>query len=173
MSLFGWVLFDLLNGDFYYYLFHQVGLAGEYFRLMDIGWEKNDELSGWEGDIAKVLLCDGIESEIFFRVIRRRSGLVGQGRIAEFFCSGDHDLDIGIFTMTFGGAFCHGFGHVFVYDDKGVVPVNLVFAGGHGVEVGFQDIMDRFFEIWADDLIPVQLGQCRGDHVLRFFGPGR
>ena len=142
------------NADLQYKFFYQLRLAVADLRLVDIGRKKNDKLTGFETDIAQVVLRDGIKGEVFFLIIGGGRLLPIQGGIAEFFGPRDHDLDIGIVAMAFGVAFLHGLRGIFIDDGEGVVPVDVVFAYGQGVETGGQREVDGFCKMRVDGLVP-------------------
>ena len=130
----------------------------EYFRLVDIGREEYNELAGGQGNIIHCFFGDIIEGEVFFGVIRGSCGLIGQGRISKSFGAGDDDLDVGIIPVTFGVTFGKWFGRKFVYDGKNILSVDLILAGLHSREVCGEAVLNGFFKVRADDLVPVQLG---------------
>lgn len=130
----------------------------EYLRLVDVGREEDNELTSGQGNIIHLFFGDVIEGEVFFGVVRSSCGLTGKGGISKSFGTGDDDLDVGVILVTFGVTFGKGFGGKLVDYGKDIFSVDLVFAGLHGSKVGGEGVLDGFFKIRADDLVPVQLG---------------
>ena len=140
---------------------------------MDIGGEKNNELTGSKRQIVEIFFRQGIEGHVFPGIIRSAGGLVSEWGVAEFFCAGNDDLDVCIVPVAFRIAFGEGFGGVFVDNGEDVIAVDRLFACFEAGEIGMKNVLDGFFEVWADDPVPMKLIECRGNHTDGKFRRGR
>ena len=150
--------------DFEDDFFYQPGLDIEDLRLVNVGREEDDELSGCEPDVADLILRDCVESNVpLFIVGCGRDGGFQRG-VAKSFGAGEDDLNIGIIPMAFGIAFFSRLGGIFIDDGKDVVAIDVMPSCLQGCQVGGQGKVDGPGKIGTDSFIPEKLRERRCDH---------